>query len=120
MNTILKTMVAGLATATVALAFAQGTPPNPSVTNPAQGAGQRSSQNTPMGTTGTPGGAGATAQGSMGTNSAGSAATSTAATSAGSTAGASTTMASDHMGSKASTKHTTRKAKKKVVKADRG
>ena len=40
MSTILKTLVAGLATATVALAFAQGTPPNPAAANPALGAGR--------------------------------------------------------------------------------
>lgn len=56
MSTILKGLVAGIAVATAAFAFAQGTPPNAAVTDPAQGAGQRSSQNTPMGTTGTPGG----------------------------------------------------------------
>lgn len=116
MSAILKTLVAGLATATVALAFAQGTPPNPAAANPATGAGQRSSQNTPMGTTGTPTGSGAAAQGSTGTGSAGN----TAAMSAGSSAGASSgTVASDSMGSKSTTRHT-RKARKHAVKADRG
>ncbi|MDB5858464.1 MAG: hypothetical protein JWQ76_2153 [Ramlibacter sp.] len=112
MSTILKTLVAGLATATVALAFAQGTPPSPAAANPATGAGQRSSQNTPMGTTGTPTGGGAAAQGSLGTGSA----SSSAATSAGASSG---TMASDSMGSKASTRHG-KKSRKHVVKADRG
>lgn len=56
MSTVLKGLVAAIAAATAAFAFAQGTPPNAAVTDPAQGAGQRSSQNTPMGTTGTPGG----------------------------------------------------------------
>ena len=106
MSTILKSLVAGLATATVALAFAQGTPPNAAVANPAQGAGQQSSQSTPMGTTGTPGGSGATAQGST----AGSSAT----TSAGST---STPAASS--GSMASDTGTTGSSQR-VAKADRG
>ena len=57
----IKTLVASLAAvAFVGTAMAQGTPPNPSVTNPAQGAGQQSSQTTPMGTTGTPGAGGST------------------------------------------------------------
>lgn len=86
MSTILKVLAGGVVAATAALAFAQGTPPNPAVTNPAQGAGQRSSQNTPMGTTGTPGAGGATAQ--SGTT-AGATAGSTAAATAGSTGGTS-------------------------------
>jgi hypothetical protein len=60
---------AALAAAT-SLAFAQGTPPKPA-SNPAVGAGQRSTQNTPMGTTGTPGGGAAGAQGAATGSSAG-------------------------------------------------
>lgn len=58
----LKTLFAGLATvAVVGTAVAQGTPPTTASPNAATGAGQQSSQNTPMGTTGTAGGsAGAT------------------------------------------------------------
>jgi hypothetical protein len=56
----LKILTAAAAAATFSLAFAQGTPPTPA-TDPAVGAGQRSTQNTPMGTTGTP----ATNQGTM-------------------------------------------------------
>ena len=117
MSTILKTLVAGLATATVAFAFAQGNPPNPAAANPAIGAGQRSSQGTPMGTTGTPTGSGAMAQGST----AGSSAATSAATSAGTPAASSGngTMASDSMGSKSTTKHKHAKHHK-VAKADRG
>lgn len=59
----LKILAAVAAATTVSLAFAQGTPPQPA-SNPAVGAGQRSTQETPMGTTGTPGGSGAAAQGS--------------------------------------------------------
>lgn len=114
MSTTLKALVVAAA-ATASLAFAQGTPPNPSVANPAQGAGQRSTQNTPMGTTGTPGNGGAMAQGTMGTGSASTA----ASTTAGASAGSSSTMASDSMGSKTTTKHTSKKHKKHAAKADR-
>ena len=70
---------AAITAATVSLAFAQRTPPRPA-TDPATGAGQRSTQNTPMGTTGTPGGGGM----AQGGTSAGGAAAATAGT-AGST-----------------------------------
>lgn len=58
----LKTMLAGLATvAVVGTAMAQGTPPTTASPNAATGAGQQSSQGTPMGTTGVGGGGAATA-----------------------------------------------------------
>lgn len=63
MSKILKALTAGAALSAAAFAFAQGTPPQPAAADPAVGAGQRSSQNTPMGTTGTPGGAGMNTQG---------------------------------------------------------
>lgn len=57
-STQLKSLIAGLATvAAIGTAVAQSTPPNPNVTNPAVGAGQQSSQDTPMGTTGVQGAA---------------------------------------------------------------
>lgn len=59
----LKILTAVAAATTFSLAFAQGTPPQ-QATDPAVGAGQRSTQETPMGTTGTPGSGGAAAQGS--------------------------------------------------------
>lgn len=59
----LKILAAVAAATTFSLAFAQSTPPQPA-SNPAVGAGQRSTQETPMGTTGTPGSGGAAAQGS--------------------------------------------------------
>lgn len=59
----LKILTAVAAAATFSLAFAQGTPPQ-QATDPAVGAGQRSTQETPMGSTGTPGSEGAAAQGS--------------------------------------------------------
>ena len=55
---------ASIAAATLAFAgatFAQGTPPNPNVSNPALGAGQQSQQGTAMGTTGVPAAASAPA-----------------------------------------------------------
>jgi hypothetical protein len=57
----LKILAAAVAAATFSLAFAQGTPPTPSK-DPATGAGQRSTQSTPMGDSGTPGATGAAAQ----------------------------------------------------------
>lgn len=58
----LKTLLAGLATvAVVGTAMAQGTPPTTASPNAATGAGQQSSQGTPMGTTGVGGGGAATA-----------------------------------------------------------
>lgn len=57
----LKTLLAGLATvAVMGTAMAQGTPPTTASPNAATGAGQQSSQGTPMGTTGVGGGGAAT------------------------------------------------------------
>lgn len=57
----LKTLLAGLATvAIVGTAVAQGTPPTTASPNAATGAGQQSTQGTPMGTTGVGGGGAAT------------------------------------------------------------
>jgi len=78
---------AAITAATVSLAFAQGTPPHPAA-NPAVGAGQRSTQNTPMGATGTPGSGGATAQGS--TSAGGAAAATAGSTSSGTSMNAGT------------------------------
>ncbi|MFY3383542.1 proteophosphoglycan ppg4 [Paracidovorax sp. MALMAid1276] len=59
-STSLKTVLASIAAvAVVGTAIAQGTPPTTSSADPATGAGQRSTQNTPMGSTGTPVGSGA-------------------------------------------------------------
>lgn len=68
-STPFKGLLAGVAAlALIGTAIAQGNPPNPAVKNAPTGAGQQSSQNTPMGATGTPGG-GATATGSTATGS---------------------------------------------------
>jgi hypothetical protein len=102
-----KNLAAAVAAATFSLAFAQGTPPAPA-TDPAVGAGQRSTQNTPMGTTGTPSGTAAAAQGSP----AGSAAATSAGGTGASGAGPTTTapMAADTP---------TTSAKAKPAKTDR-
>jgi hypothetical protein len=131
-----KILTAAIAAATFSLAFAQGTPPQPAA-DPAVGAGQRSTQNTPMGTTGTPGGSGAMMQGgTSASGAAGATAGGTGATAAGTggasgpmnsgaTAGATssggtTAAAADpHAGHKMTTKSTKKKARK-VAKADRG
>jgi hypothetical protein len=117
MSPILKTLVVGIATATAALAFAQGTPPRPAA-DPAVGAGQRSTQNTPMGMTGTPGGGGAAAQsGTSGGASSSSSATVSSGTSAGSSgnmgSGSSMAAGSGTGGGKAATG-------KRRARADRG
>ena len=67
----IKGLLAGFATvAVMGAAMAQGNPPNPAIKNAPEGAGQQSSQNTPMGTTGTPSGAPmTTGKSSMGTSS---------------------------------------------------
>ena len=63
-----KGLLAGVAAvALIGTAMAQGNPPNPAIKNAPEGAGQRSSQNTPMGETGTPTG-GAAAVGSTRSN----------------------------------------------------
>jgi hypothetical protein len=91
----LKSLLAGVATvALIGSAMAQGNPPNPAVKSAPVGAGQQSSQGTPMGTTGTPAGGGAaTAAGSTSTNtgSASTSGTTSGASSAGSTMSSSTT-----------------------------
>lgn len=91
MSTSLKTVIAVTATAFAALAYAQGTPPQPAAADPAVGAGQRSTQETPMGTTGTPG-SGAATTGSTGATT-GSGTMSSGSMSSGSTSGS--TMSSD-------------------------
>ena len=102
---------AGLAALAIAgTAIAQSTPPNPAAKDPAVGAGQQSSQSTPMGSTGTPAG-GSTPSGSTGAaGSTGSGSTSadTGSTGAGSTMGASG--ASDT---------TTRRGTTRTARADR-
>jgi hypothetical protein len=69
-STTLKALFAGAATvALIGTAMAQGNPPNPAVKNAPTGAGQQSSQQTPMGTTGTPAGGAMTPGSTSGTRS---------------------------------------------------
>lgn len=93
----LKHLVAAIAAACFGIAFAQGTPPNTSTKDPATGAGQRSTENTPMGATGTPANGGAAAQGSpSGSSAASSAATpDTSSSTSGTTSGSATTTTTD-------------------------
>lgn len=116
----LKILVAAVASATVTLAIAQGVPPRPA-TDPAVGAGQRSTQNTPMGTTGTPGGGGAAAQGSTAGSAAASTAGSTGASGSMNSGAAASATPSGGGSMAAGTGTTTAKAKKsaKRAKADR-
>lgn len=81
----LKGLLAGVATvALLGTAMAQGNPPNPAVKSAPVGAGQQSTQQTPMGTTGTPTGGG-TAAGSGSTS--GSAASTGSTTTSGASTG---------------------------------
>lgn len=109
MSASLKTLVAAITAATAAFAFAQGTPPQPGAADPAVGAGQRSTQETPMGTTGTPGGGAA----------AGS--TSSGATMSGSTSGgtSSGTMSSDTAASSSSSGSGSTGTTMRTARADR-
>lgn len=60
-STTIKGLLAGLATVAIAgAAIAQSTPPSTTAKDPATGAGQQSTQTTPMGSTGTPGGTSST------------------------------------------------------------
>lgn len=97
----LKIVIAAVTAATFSLAFAQGTPPAPA-SDPAVGSGQTSTQNTPMGATGTPGGSatGAAAQGSTTGSGSASTAGSSGTMGAGSSA-SSTPSSSDSSGSMA-------------------
>ena len=66
----IKGLLAGIAAfALIGTAMAQGNPPNPAIMSAPVGAGQQSTQQTPMGTTGTPTGGMPTAgSGSTSTN----------------------------------------------------
>lgn len=67
----IKGLLAGVAAfALIGTAMAQGNPPNPAIMSAPVGAGQQSTQQTPMGTTGTPtGGMPAAGSGSTSTSS---------------------------------------------------
>jgi hypothetical protein len=94
-----KGLFAGLAAVAISgAALAQSTPPNPAAKDPAVGAGQQSTQSTPMGTTGTPSNSGSATGSSSTMGASGSTSSSTSATtdssmSSGSTAANTTTRA---------------------------
>ncbi|MFC5498886.1 proteophosphoglycan ppg4 [Caenimonas terrae] len=94
----LKTLLAGAAAvALIGTAMAQGNPPNPAVKSAPVGAGQQSTQNTPMGTTGTPAG-GSTATGATSNSSSSNMGTaSTGNTPSGTSMGSSSTSADTSM-----------------------
>ena len=112
---------AALCAASVGLAFAQGVPPRPA-TNAAVGAGQRSPEGTPMGTTGTPGGNGAMAQGSSAGSAAATSAASTGATMSSTNSSMNSGMSTSNTTSMSGGTHHAKKSKKHkhhVAKADR-
>lgn len=89
----IKGLLAGVATfALIGTAMAQGVPTDKSKSAPI-GAGQQSTQGTPMGTTGTPAGGAPAMKPSMNTGTAAAPSTSTTTSSGGSAAGS--TMSSD-------------------------
>lgn len=97
-STPIKGVLAGLAAIAIAgTALAQSNPPNPSSKDPAAGAGQQSTQTTPMGSTGTPANSG-TSSGSTGSTSpstSSSTTTSPGGSSMGASGSSSTTTATD-------------------------
>ena len=113
-----KGLLAGVAAVTlIGTAMAQGTPPNPAIKSAPVGAGQQSTQKTPMGDTGTPTGA-STATGSMtGSTNMGSTSSSGGKTSrmtSGSTSGTAS------MGSGSTSADTSRSTRsKRTARADR-
>lgn len=84
-KTSLKGLLAVAAITVAGAAIAQSTPPNPAAKDPAVGAGQQSTQSTPMGATGTP-------------NNAGGSSATMGASGSGSTSGSGTTGSSSTMG----------------------
>ena len=84
-KTSLKGLLAAAAITVAGAAIAQSTPPNPAAKDPAVGAGQQSTQSTPMGATGTP-------------NNAGGSSATMGASGSGSTSGSGTTGSSSTMG----------------------
>ncbi|NPC56289.1 proteophosphoglycan ppg4 [Caenimonas soli] len=121
-STQFKGVFAGLAALAIAgSAIAQGNPPNAAVKDPAVGAGQQSSQTTPMGSTGTPAG-GSTAAGASttsGSTAAGASSTtgSSGSTMSGSTGGSSTTGTS--MGASGAASTDTAASGSRTARADR-
>ena len=111
-----KSLLAGAAAvALMGTAMAQGNPPNPAIKSAPIGAGQQSSQKTPMGETGTQGTTGAMA-GTSSATSTGSTSTTAGSTTTGTSMGSSSSMGDTTMAS--STTAGTRHAKRRM-RADR-
>ena len=115
----IKGLLAGVAAvALIGTAMAQGNPPNPAVKSAPVGAGQQSSQGTPMGDTGTPTGGSARSSTNMGStsNSTNMGSTNMGSTSnSGTSMGSSSTSADTSMASMGGSKKRT----KRMARADR-
>ena len=112
-STTFKGLLASVAAvALIGTAMAQGNPPNPAVKNAPEGAGQQSSQGTPMGTTGTPTGAPMTTGSTKSSSTMGTASTTTT-TNSGTSMGSSSTSADTSMSA------TPAKRMKRKARADR-
>jgi hypothetical protein len=113
-------LAAAAAVALAGTAMAQGNPPNPAVKSAPVGAGQQSSQQTPMGTTGTPTGGSAAPTGNTGTGTA-MGTKSTAPMNSGTSMGASSTSADTSANTNASADTSMKTAKRSMRKprADR-
>ena len=112
----IKGLLAGVAAmAVIGTAMAQGSPPNPAIKSAPIGAGQQSSQSTPMGVTGTPTGGSTAAGSTSGTPSMGATTGSSnmGSTSSGSSMGSSSTSADTSMTPRTS------KRSKRMARADR-
>jgi hypothetical protein len=107
----IQILLAGVAAIAFAgTAVAQGNPPNPAVKSAPVGAGQQSSQQTPMGTTGTPTGGSAAAPAAA-APSTGSAPMTAGSTSSGTSMGSSSTSADTSMSNGTKTKRPVRTAR---------
>ena len=117
----IKSLLAGVAAvAVIGTAMAQGSPPNPAVKSAPVGAGQQSSQGTPMGVTGTPAGGssatGSTAAGSTSGSMNMGTASNSGSSSSGTSMGSSSTSADTSMTPRSSTSS---KRGKRMARADR-
>ncbi len=103
-STHFKSLLAGAAAvALMGTAMAQGNPPNPAIKSAPVGAGQQSSQKTPMGETGTPGTTGGAAGTSNTTT--GSTGTTMGSTTGGTSMGSSSSMGDTTMASSTAGTH---------------
>ena len=112
----IKALLAGVAAfAVIGVAMAQGSPPNAAIKNAPMGAGQQSSQKTPMGETGTPAG-GTTAAAPMSSGATAGTGSSMGGTSSGTSMGSTSASTNTEM---ASSNGTGPRAKRRMRRADR-